>query len=89
MATGGGTYAEADNRQLINADGAAIWLDLPFAVALERVPRDGRRPLAADRAAFETLYQQRRAAYRQAHLRVDAAAPIEELVERILDWLGY
>ncbi len=89
VATGGGTYAEADNRQLINADGAAIWLDLPFAVALERVPRDGRRPLAADRAAFETLYQQRRAAYRQAHLRVDAAAPIEELVERILDWLGY
>jgi shikimate kinase len=89
VATGGGTYAEADNRQLINADGAAVWLDLPLSVALERVPRDGRRPLAADRLAFEELYHQRRLAYRQAHLRVDAAAPLEELVERVLDWLGY
>jgi shikimate kinase len=89
VATGGGTYADADNRALINANGIAIWLDLPFAVALERVPSDGRRPLAADRGQFEALYLARRIAYQRASLRLDAAAPVEELVERTLDWLGY
>jgi len=27
--------------------------------------------------------------YREASLRLDATAPVEELVERSLDWLGY
>jgi shikimate kinase len=89
VATGGGTFVDPDNRLLIRADGAAIWLDVPFDVALERAPRDGRRPLAADRAQFEALYLARRAAYQQAHARFDASAATEELVERILDWLGY
>ncbi len=89
VATGGGTYADADNRSLINANGVAIWLDLPFAIAVERAPSDGRRPLAADRSQFEALYRTRQLAYQQAHLRLDAASPVEELVERTLDWLGY
>jgi shikimate kinase len=89
VATGGGTYAEPDNRALINANGVAAWLVLPFATALERIPADGRRPLAADRAQFEALFHARRLAYQQAHFRLDAAAPVEELVERTLDWLGY
>jgi shikimate kinase len=89
VATGGGTYADPDNRALINANGVAIWLDLSFPAALARVPADGRRPLAADRVQFEALYHSRRLAYQLAHIRLDAAAPVEELVERILDWLGY
>jgi shikimate kinase len=90
VATGGGTYADPENRRLINADGVAIWLDLPFERALDRVPADGRRPLAADRGQFEALYGVRRLSYLQAHLRLDVSrAPVEELVERILDWLGY
>jgi shikimate kinase len=89
VATGGGTYADADNRSLINANGVAIWLDLPFSLAVERAPSDGRRPLAADRTQFEALYLARKLAYQQAQLRLDAAMPVEELVERTLDWLGY
>jgi shikimate kinase len=90
IATGGGTFADPDNRADILADGAAIWLDVPFALAVQRVPPDGRRPLAADRASFEALYLRRTQAYRLAHRRIDAgAAPVQELVERILDWLGY
>jgi shikimate kinase len=89
VATGGGTFVDPDNRALIRADGAAIWLDVPFDVVLQRAPRDGRRPLAADRRQFEILYLARRAAYQQAHARFDASVPTEELVERILDWLGY
>jgi shikimate kinase len=90
VATGGGTFADPENRALIREDGAAVWLDLPLETALDRAPRDGRRPLAGDRVQFEQLYLSRRAAYQQAHLRLDASrAPVQELVERILDWLGY
>ena len=31
VATGGGTFAEADNRALMLADGAVAWLDIPLA----------------------------------------------------------
>ena len=57
VATGGGTFAEPDNRALMLADGAVAWLDVPLAQVIERVPADGRRPLAADRAQMEQLYR--------------------------------
>jgi shikimate kinase len=89
VATGSGTYADAESRATINASGTAIWLDLPWTAALARVPADGRRPLASNREQFEALYHARRASYQHAHLRLDGTAPVDELVERILDWLGY
>ena len=55
VATGGGTFAEARNRAAINNDGVSVWLDVPLERLIARVPADGRRPLAADRAAFERL----------------------------------
>jgi shikimate kinase len=87
VATGGGTFADADNRALINRDGYSVWLDVPLASVIDRIPTDGRRPLAADRARFEQLFESRRAAYRQAHLRLDAGAPVDALVEQLLDRL--
>lgn len=89
VATGGGTFAEAQNRAAINADGLSVWLDVPLERLIRRVPADGRRPLAADRAGFEALYHARRTAYEQAHLRLDAGrAGIDALVEQLVDWLG-
>jgi shikimate kinase len=89
VATGGGTMADAANRALMLGDGAVIWLDAPFATVVARVPVDGRRPLASDRNEMEQLYNHRLAAYRLAHCRVDAArGSVEDLVERIVDWLG-
>jgi shikimate kinase len=88
VATGGGTFVDPASRALMLRDGAVIWLDAPFPTILSRVPLDGRRPLAADRHEMETLYNQRRAAYSLAHLRLDASrASIEELVDRIVEWL--
>lgn len=88
VASGGGTFADASNRELMLRDGAVIWLDAPFETVLNRVPLDGRRPLAADRVGMEQLYNQRLAAYRQAHLRVDAGrGSVEELVDHIMEWL--
>ena len=89
VATGGGTFVDTENRSLMLADGAVVWLDVPLTGVFDRVPADGRRPLAADRAQMERLYQLRQLAYAQAHLRVDASAPVPEIVERILEWIGF
>ena len=89
VATGGGTFVEPDNRALMLADGAVAWLDVPLARVLERVPADGRRPLAADRAMMEQLYARRQLAYAHAHVRIDAACPAAEVVEQLLNWIGY
>jgi shikimate kinase len=90
VATGGGTFADVQNRAAINQDGVSVWLDVPLDRLIERVPADGRRPLAADRAGFERLYYQRRAAYEQAHVRLDAGrASVDALVEQLVDWLEH
>jgi len=89
VATGGGTFVEADNRALMLADGAVAWLDLPLAQVIERVPADGRRPLAADRTQMEQLYARRQLAYAHAHVRIDATRPVAEIVSRLLEWIDF
>ena len=89
VATGGGTFMDPDNRAAINLDGLSIWLDVPFAELLARLPADGRRPLAADLPQLERLYAVRQAAYAQARVRLDArGARPEEIADRIIDLLG-
>jgi shikimate kinase len=89
VATGGGTFMDPDSRAAINMDGLSIWLDVPFEEILARIPADGRRPLAADRAQMERLFAIRQAAYANARLRVDArGAHPEEVAEHILDAMG-
>lgn len=89
IATGGGTFVEPDNRALMLADGAVAWLDVPLARLLERIPADGRRPLASDRQQLELLFARRQLAYAEAHVRLDASGHISDVVERLLDWMGY
>jgi len=89
VATGGGTFVDPQNRALINGDGTSIWLDVPLPQLIQRVPADGRRPLAADRVEFERLFTLRQAAYGDAHYRVDAErASIPAIVEEIVHWLN-
>jgi shikimate kinase len=89
VATGGGTFVEPDNRALMLADGAVAWLDLPLAQVIERVPADGRRPLASDRAQMEILYARRQLAYAHAHVRIDATRPVAEVVGQLLEWVDF
>ena len=90
VATGGGTLVDPGNRALMARDGVVAWLDAPFARLAERIPYDGRRPLAADRVEMERLYNQRIAAYAQAHARFDVArASVDEIVDHLTDWLGH
>ena len=63
---------DPDNRVAINMDGVSVWLDVPLEELVARLPADGRRPLAADRAQMERLFAVRQAAYANAQLRVDA-----------------
>ena len=87
VATGGGTFVDATNRAAINADGVSIWLDVPLHHVIARLPSGGQRPLAADRFELERLYHHRRAAYQEAHTRVDASRAVDGLVEQVVDWL--
>jgi shikimate kinase len=89
IATGGGTFAESDNRALMLADGAVAWIDVPLSRLIERLPADGRRPLAGDRIQMEQLFARRQLAYAQAHVRVDGTRPVAEVVEHLLAWIGY
>jgi len=89
ISTGGGTFVDPDNRATMLADGAVAWLDCPLEQVISRVPTDGRRPLAADREQMELLYARRLPAYSQAHVRIDASRPMQETVERLLEWIEY
>ena len=86
VATGGGTFMDPENRAAINMDGVSVWLDVPLEHLVARIPLDGRRPLAADRAALERLFAARAAGYSLATLRVDASATRPEAIaERIIE----
>ena len=65
------------------------WLDVPLERVFQRVPADGRRPLAADRTQMQLLYARRRLAYAEAHMRIDASGRIADVVERLLEWIDF
>jgi shikimate kinase len=86
VATGGGTFVDPQNRAAINADGLSVWIDVPLERLIARVPADGRRPLAADRAQMERLFAVRQVAYASAQFRVDArGAHPEAVADRIIE----
>ncbi len=86
VATGGGTFMDPENRTAINMDGVSVWLDVPLEELVARLPADGRRPLAADRAQMERLFAVRQVAYASAQYRVDArGARPEAVAERIIE----
>jgi shikimate kinase len=86
VATGGGTFMDPENRTAINMDGVSVWLDVPIEELVARLPADGRRPLAADRAQMERLFAVRQVAYASAQYRVDArGARPETVAERIIE----
>ena len=87
VATGGGTFMDADSQTAIKLDGASVWLDIPLETVVARLPADGRRPMSADRTQMERLFAVRQAGYALADLRVDATGPTEAVAERILDAL--
>lgn len=87
VATGGGTVAAADNRELIASAGAGFWLDVELSTLLDRLASapPGERPLYRDRRQAAELYESRLDGYRASGSRVPvtAAEDAEEVAARI------
>ena len=67
IALGGGALVSDATRALVRERAFCAWLDVPFAVAWERVEgAPGARPLAGDRASFEQLGTRRAEQYTAA-----------------------
>jgi shikimate kinase len=76
--TGGGAWTLERNRRLVAEHGClAVWLDAPFELCWRRITRERGgepRPLARERGAARRLYEERRAAYGLAPVRVPVTA---------------
>ena len=72
IALGGGAWTIEDNRVLIKEHHAfTVWLDAPFELCWKRIVMgNNSRPLARDFVSAQSLYDERRAFYDQARLRV-------------------
>jgi len=82
---GGGTYAQAATRDLIDAMGRAVWLQISLTQALARCEEGPARPLLKSAAQAEALYLSRLPAYRSAPLRVEVEGLTpEQVAERIV-----
>jgi shikimate kinase len=74
IALGGGAWTVPANRALAQEYNAlTVWLDAPFALCWERITGETQaRPLARDQKSARQLYDERRAVYAQATLRIEA-----------------
>jgi len=73
VATGGGTFVQPGNRELIRQLGVSVFLDVPWGEVVKRLPgKRGERPLfGTPEQAFE-LYSKRLPHYRLADITVRA-----------------
>jgi shikimate kinase len=71
VALGGGTFSEAANQALLDANGLTIWLDCPFTRVCSRLEGSTNRPLARDPEKFQQLFEDRRPDYSQAAHRIE------------------
>ena len=86
IALGGGTFAQQQNLDLIEArGGATVWLDCPPDELRRRCEGITNRPLFRDAASFEKLFFQRLPYYQLAEHRVSTdGRTAEDVVEQIL-----
>ena len=86
VAAGGGAFAFEATRETLRAGALTVWLRCPVSALWRRLPRDGSRPLAADRGRMRRLLGEREPSYRLADLAVDSsrAAP-DEVARRIAE----
>jgi shikimate kinase len=89
LATGGGTFVQSPNAELLRAHGATvIFLEVSAQTLLRRCcdgstePAEAVRPLAHNPDTFLRLYEERLPFYRTADLRVDADNRLPEAVAR-------
>ena len=84
IAAGGGAFAQDETREVLRAGAFSVWLRCGLATVLARVPADGSRPLALDRATIAELFVQRESSYRQADRVVDAEQETAEVARDVV-----
>jgi shikimate kinase len=89
VACGAGVVELPGHHKLMAAPGMVLWLDVPVAEALARCRRQpGERPLMVDEAVYRRRLESRIPLYRALGRRVDADAPVDEIVDRAMAVLG-
>ncbi|MFU8840019.1 MAG: shikimate kinase [Nitriliruptoraceae bacterium] len=90
IALGGGAVLRDDNVASLLLTGVIVHLDAPVEVLVDRLTGDTDRPLLADgelRDRVASTLASRHDRYLEvADLRVDAARPVDEVVEDVLAW---
>ena len=92
VATGGGTFASERNREVIQACGVSVHLDVPFDLVASRLEgKRDERPLFRDPVQAFRLYSSRLEFYRLADisLAIRGDETGEEIAQRILLALPY
>ncbi len=86
VALGGGTPLPAENWRVIRRAAETMYLEAPLLTLLQRLGDAEDRPLLHGRShdELERLFEARRSRYEQAELRVDAARPLELVIEEAL-----
>lgn len=92
LATGGGSFMNADTRALIKEKAISIWLKAELDVLLERVMQGGRRPLlkvADPRAVLQELIDKRYPIYAEADLVVDSGTQSpQDMARTLVEMIG-
>ncbi|MGQ0569118.1 MAG: 3-dehydroquinate synthase [Armatimonadota bacterium] len=90
ISTGGGAILCPITRQRLVRAGPVFYLRVPIDVLLERVGSDPDRPLlgADPRTSLERLVREREALYAETGVAVEAARPVDAVVEEILGRLS-
>ena len=86
VALGGGTFAQADNRDaLLKANAMTVLLEAPLEELQRRCANDSTvRPLALQEARFAELFQQRQPAYSLARRRVETSGKtVDEVAQEV------
>ena len=89
VATGGGTYISEENRNLVEAAGWSVWLQVSLPEALRRCRGAEQRPLLGSLSDLEALFRFREGFYRCARVAVDTerlppARVAPTILERLL-----
>ena len=91
IATGGGTYVDAANRERLHEIGIVVCLVTNIDTIVERVMRNSARPLVQDvdpdeaRRRLETLLRERAPFYRKADVLVETdGLSVEQSVHRVM-----
>jgi len=80
IALGGGTYLDAENRDIAESTGLTVWLKVSFATVAGRVKIDGTRPNFSSKEQAESLYESRVPYYALAKLHVSADSGTPETI---------